>query len=120
VRYLPPIAGKSATSATSATLVESPRENVADRPGDVADVAQHVADGSPKNGSNINRVADVADVADLRANGGEDIPIFLRRCDHCGQPGRPIEPLSPYDCDGREILLHLRCEAPWFDKTRAN
>ena len=113
VRYLPPIAAKSATSATSATLVENLRENVADRPNDVADVAQHVADGPPKNGSNINRVADVADVVDLRGKGGEVTPS--PRCDHCGQPSRTVEPLAPYDCDGRQVLLHPRCEGPWFD-----
>ena len=86
---------------------------------DVADVAQHVADGPRKNGSNINSVADVADVADLRGNGGEGIPDFLRRCDHCGQPSRTVEPLSPYDWEGRQVLLHPRCEAPWFDSERA-
>jgi putative DNA primase/helicase len=48
-------------------------------------------------------------------NGGEGIPDFLRRCDHCGQPGRTVEPLSPYDWEGRQVLLHPRCEGPWFD-----
>ena len=48
-------------------------------------------------------------------NGGEGVPGFLRRCNHCGQPGRTIEPLSPYDWGGREILLHPRCEESWFD-----
>ena len=117
MRYLPPIAARSATSATSATSVERPTENVADLTPDVADVAQHVADGARKNGSNIKSVADVADVADLRGNGSEGIPSL--RCDHCGQPSRTVEPLAPYDWEGRQILLHPRCEEPWFDNARA-
>jgi Protein of unknown function (DUF3631) len=77
VRYLPPIAAKSATGATSATLVENATENVADVTPDVADVAHQVADSHPKNGSNINSVADVADVADLRGNGRRRHPRLL-------------------------------------------
>jgi Protein of unknown function (DUF3631) len=46
-----------------------------------------------------------------------DIPSFLRRCDHCGRPATPADPLSPYDWPGRPdgIRLHCRCEGPWFD-----
>jgi predicted DNA-binding protein (UPF0251 family) len=38
-------------------------------------------------------------------------------CDHCGQPGRPPEPLNRWDWQGRRegIWLHVRCEQPWFD-----
>jgi hypothetical protein len=39
------------------------------------------------------------------------------RCDYCGQLGRASEPLNSWDWAGRPdgILLHHRCEAPWFD-----
>jgi hypothetical protein len=116
VRYLPPIAAKSATSATSTTSVEKPTENVADDLPYVADVALHVADGVRKNGNNLNAVADVADVADFRGNGGDDVPEFLRRCDHCGQPATSADPLNPYDwSNGRTVRLHHRCEGPFYD-----
>jgi Protein of unknown function (DUF3631) len=47
----------------------------------------------------------------------EDFPDFLRRCDHCGQPATPADPLHGWDWPGRPdgIRLHSRCEAPWFD-----
>ena len=47
-----------------------------------------------------------------------DIPLFLRRCLHCGQPSRRLEPLSPWDWEGRQIMLHGRCEAPWLESER--
>jgi putative DNA primase/helicase len=51
----------------------------------------------------------------------ERFPIFLdrnRRCDHCGQPGTPADPLNPWDCPGGPdgIVLHARCEEPWQDQ----
>ena len=61
---------------------------------DAGDADFHTRSGSPSN---------------------DGIPDFLRRCDHCGQPSRTVEPLAPYDCDGRQVLLHPRCEGPWFD-----
>jgi hypothetical protein len=45
----------------------------------------------------------------------DGIPDFARHCDHCGQPGRTVEPLSRWNWEGRQILLHPRCEAPWVD-----
>jgi hypothetical protein len=39
-------------------------------------------------------------------------------CSHCGSAGRPVEPLSPYDWEGRQVHLHTRCEAAWFDSER--
>jgi hypothetical protein len=44
-----------------------------------------------------------------------DIAEYLRRCDHCGQPGTPADPLTPWDWPGRPdgLRLHRRCEEPW-------
>jgi len=51
----------------------------------------------------------------------DDIPDFLRRCDHCGHPARPADPLAAYDWSGRPdgVRLHARCEALWFDRGAA-
>jgi putative DNA primase/helicase len=40
-----------------------------------------------------------------------------RLCDHCGGGETPANPLNPWDWPGRPggILLHRRCEEPWFD-----
>jgi putative DNA primase/helicase len=44
------------------------------------------------------------------------IPAYLRRCDHCGQPATPTEPLKGWDWRGRPdgIWLHARCEEAWM------
>ena len=61
---------------------------------DAGDAVFHTRSGSPSN---------------------DGIPDFLRRCDHCGQPSRTVEPLLPWDWEGRKILLHGRCETPWLE-----
>ncbi len=45
-----------------------------------------------------------------------------RLCDHCGYPGRPADPLNPWDWPGRPdgIRLHVRCEAAWLDSEAGN
>ena len=64
---------------------------------DAGDAVFHTRSGSPSN---------------------DGIPDFLRRCDHCGQPSRTVEPLLPWDWEGRKILLHGRCETPWLESER--
>jgi putative DNA primase/helicase len=66
-------------------------------------------DQGPENGAPRNIDQENGDVSHRAGDNG------MRRCDHCGRPERSVEPLSSYDWEGREILLHTRCEAPWFD-----
>jgi hypothetical protein len=99
-RYLPsPSPAKSATSATSATVVSFQRQNVAEcggTAGNVADDVSHVADGvadkAPNNASTFNDVSDVADVAHLAGDA----------CEQCGGQG---DPLRHYG----DVLLHPEC-----------
>ena len=52
-----------------------------------------------------------------------DIPLALRRCNRCGRPATATDPLNPYDWPGVPagvVLLHARCEAPWFDSRGAS
>jgi hypothetical protein len=39
------------------------------------------------------------------------------RCDHCGRPASPANPLKPWDWPDRPagVWLHPSCEEPWFD-----
>jgi hypothetical protein len=40
-----------------------------------------------------------------------------QRCDHCGQPDSAADLLQGWTCPGRpDVRLHLRCEAPWWEK----
>jgi putative DNA primase/helicase len=48
-----------------------------------------------------------------------DIPMFLRRCDHCGQTATMADPFHPWEWHGRQVLLHGRCEAPFHDSMEA-
>jgi hypothetical protein len=83
VRYLPPIGHKSATSATSATIVTNQAVGAPDSVAAVPDSATAVANGHSENASVFNGVADVADVADLAAMGRG-----AALCDHCRHPGK--------------------------------
>jgi hypothetical protein len=76
-RYLPPLAARSATTATSETIEGNQLDIVADT---VALVADDVADGWSENIKEIRVVADVALVADFPRKGGEG----PRRCAQCG------------------------------------
>jgi hypothetical protein len=116
-RYLSPSPAKCETSETSETSVENPIENVSavsDAPPIVSDAAPSVSgdvsDTATQKPNENNDVSDVSDVSHLAAM-GEVVQAAL--CDHCGRPGRPTEPLNPWDDDGREVLLHPRCEVPW-------
>jgi hypothetical protein len=44
-------------------------------------------------------------------NGGP----WPRVCEHCGAPERLDAPVQPYDIDGREYLLHPRCQKDWLE-----
>jgi hypothetical protein len=41
-------------------------------------------------------------------------------CDYCGGPATPADCLKPWNWPGQpaSILLHQRCEEPWFDSER--
>ena len=111
--------------AASASASASSRDDMADAQAD----AHSGGSVSPK--SLKTQQADAADAADARLppltsspNDDLDIPAFLRRpppdprrCDHCGQPATPTDPLNLWDWDGRPdgILLHARCETPWAE-----
>jgi hypothetical protein len=46
-----------------------------------------------------------------------DIPQSLRRCDHCGESGRPRNPVNLCTLPDRpSAWLHRGCEKPWGDK----
>jgi hypothetical protein len=66
-----------------------------------------------------NRQMDGADGADDHFPSlSGDTPL----CDFCGQSATPANPLNPYNRTGRPdgILLHSRCEGPWFDTRGAS
>jgi hypothetical protein len=42
--------------------------------------------------------------------------IMHHYCDHCGGTATPADPLRPWDWQGQSILLHGRCEEPWYDQ----
>jgi hypothetical protein len=105
VRYLPPIGQKSATSATSATIVTNQAVGVADSVAAVPASATAVADGHSENASVFNGVAHVADIADLAAMGrGAGL------CDHCRHPGN----LQTCFVNGHEVHLHHHCQDAWL------
>jgi Protein of unknown function (DUF3631) len=86
---------------------------------DFRSVHEASVDGS-KTGNLFNNHAGLDGWTDRKAENGakgqidQDAP---RRCDHCGHAGRASDPLNGWDWPGRPagILLHQRCEAPWFD-----
>jgi hypothetical protein len=107
-RYFPPVAAKSATSATAATLEENQLDRVADEVADrgyvadkVAPVAAEVADNYPKNIIKTNGVAAVAAVADLSGHEG---PV----CAQCA--GKHDGTERPFTIDDRAIWLHPECQ----------
>jgi hypothetical protein len=124
--YLSPLS--SATSVTSVTGPDFQGFGVTDVTDDVTNVtASNGARKAHKIGT-VTAVTDVTLLAGSRRPPDDypDMPGFLRRpqpepvvrCSHCGQPATPADPLNPYEHDGREVRLHTRCEAPWFDTAR--
>jgi putative DNA primase/helicase len=70
-----------------------------------------------KQENDVSSLSESCAPEDRRADDGLGIPAFLRRCDHCGQPATPTEPLTRWDWSGRPdgVRLHKRCEETWFD-----
>jgi hypothetical protein len=86
---------------------------------DFRSVAEPSGDGSKNSNLSYSHAGSDASTDRNGGNGAkgqidQDAP---RRCDHCGHPGRASDPLNGWDWPGRPagILLHQRCEAPWFD-----
>jgi hypothetical protein len=121
-RYLPPLADKSATAATSlsfqdVSVAAAKSESATDEAKplhDVAPIADNVeacsASANARNAHETDVVAPVAAVAASAGNGGS--PPAL--CDNCG---RPATNGQRWDWPGRPdgITLHSSCEVPWFD-----
>src|SRR5262245_4852259 len=127
-RYCLPLGAKSATSATSATSEQNQVENVADDvahsggsirytgvsaagavAGNVASVADDVADEAFKKTNKNGHCSAVADVADFSANGGYP-------CQECGQDDGQA---TLHAIDGAEVWLHSKCEAAWLKRDSA-
>jgi len=73
---------------------------------DLTDLTQGFEDG-----------AEAPDGALEPAHGANPSRLSGPLCDHCGQVLRPEDIGQAWDWSGRPdgILLHARCEAPWFD-----
>jgi hypothetical protein len=101
-RHLPPSPAESATSATSATILDFAGENHVAGNGRVADVAPHVADRGAQEHRKTGHVSPVADVAQFQGRAD-------RTCAQCR-----VE-------DGKTVLfhtvpprwLHVECEPFW-------
>ena len=125
-RELPDREGKSASPASPASAANNTNGLGGDT---TTDADPRPAPPVPRSPSQYNLLKnpknDASDAGDavFHTRSGnlpnDGIPDFLRRCDHCGQPSRTLEPLSSWDWEGRQILLHGRCEAPWLDRERA-
>jgi putative DNA primase/helicase len=116
-RYLPPERGESASQPSNRTKCDEIRTSDA-----FATVPTKSAgtDGKCEKPNNDGLWYGWTDGKGKEGAGiedGEPFPGFLRRCDHCGQPATPADPLNPYDWQGRPdgVRLHRKCEAPWFD-----
>lgn len=116
-RYLPPEPGESLSQPSNRQKCDEIRTSTS-----FASVRAEsvVTDGKckkPNNDGLSDGLTDGKGKGGAGIEDGEPFPGFLRRCDHCGQPATPADPLNPYDWEGRPdgIRLHGRCEAAWFD-----
>jgi putative DNA primase/helicase len=116
-RYLPPDPGNPPSQPIQRNKCDEIRTSDISQP---KQAKNGVSDGKCEKPNNDGLCFVVTDEKGGGGDGvedGESFPGFLRRCDHCGQPATPADPLNGWDWPGRPngIRLHGRCEQGWHD-----